>query len=86
MREKAEDEVEDQDSSTHVSFGDYVPREFRKRLQSSPLFSKDLIEPLIDYFVKLELTETSCASINDLNLVGEMNTNVFVFISIGFLL
>jgi len=69
VREKAEDEFEDRDSSTPVSFGDYVPKQFRQRLQSSSSIPKDLIEPLIDYFVKLELTETSCASINDLNLV-----------------
>ena len=78
VKEKAENEYEDRRSAAPVSFGDYVPTEFHKRLASSSAFSKDLVKPLIDYFIKLELTETSCASINDLNLVGKIEAAAFL--------
>ena len=71
--DKAEEKHDDRASSTRVSFADVVPQDFQKRLLSSSAFSRDLIEPITDYFMKLEMTETSCPSLSDLNLVGEID-------------
>lgn len=71
--DKAEDKYEDRASSTPVSFADFVPREFQKRLESSSVFSRDLIDPITDYFMKLEMAETSCPALSDLNLRGEFD-------------
>lgn len=84
--EKAEEKYEDRTSSTPVSFGDHVPKEFQRRLASSSSISKDLVEPLTDYFSKLEMTETSCASLADLNLVGRIHLTRIVSASVGLLL
>jgi hypothetical protein len=53
--DKAEEEYEDRTTSAPVSFADFVPEEFRKRLLSSSVFSRDLIESIIDYFIKSEI-------------------------------
>ncbi|CAF4537313.1 unnamed protein product [Rotaria sp. Silwood1] len=69
-RDKAEEKYEDQaTSSSPISFADIVPKEFQKRLSSSSFICKDLIRPFVDYFMKLEMTETSCSSLSDLNLI-----------------
>jgi hypothetical protein len=71
--DKAEGKYDDRASSTPVAFTDFVPRDFQKRLSSSSTFSHDLIEPITDYFIKLEMTETSCLALSDLNLTGEID-------------
>ena len=68
--DKAEEKYDNQLTSSLVSFADFVPKEFQKRLLSSSAFSKDFIEPITDYFMKLEMTETSCSTLSDLNLIG----------------
>ncbi|CAF1041616.1 unnamed protein product [Rotaria sordida] len=68
-RNKAEEKYDDRTTLSPISFADIVPKEFQKRLLSSSSFSKDLIQPFIDYFMKLEMTETSCLSLSDLNLI-----------------
>ncbi|CAF2402689.1 unnamed protein product [Rotaria sp. Silwood2] len=67
-RDKAEEKYDDRTASSPIPFADIVPKEFQKRLLSSSSFSRDLIQPFIDYFMKLEMTETSCSSLSDLNL------------------
>ena len=69
-RDKAEDKSKDRSGSTAISFADFIPKDFQRRLTSSSSIPNDLIQPLTDYFMKLEMTETSCASLNDLNLIG----------------
>lgn len=71
-RDKAEKIYEDQSPASPVSFASFVPEEFQKRLRSSSWIPKHLIEPLTDYFSKLEMTETSSLSLADLNLIGTM--------------
>lgn len=56
-----------------VSFADVVPKEFAKRLLSSSSFPRDLVSPLTDYFSKLEMTETGCTNLSDLNLIGKID-------------
>ncbi|CAF3307332.1 unnamed protein product [Rotaria socialis] len=68
-REKAEEKYDDRATPSPVSFADFVPGDFQKRLSSSSSISKDLIQPLTDYFMKLEMTETSCNTLSDLNLI-----------------
>ncbi|CAF5229154.1 unnamed protein product, partial [Rotaria magnacalcarata] len=67
-REKAEEKYDERATSSPVSFADFVPGYFKKRLSSSSSISKDLIQPLTDYFMKLEMTEASCDTLSDLNL------------------
>lgn len=85
-REKAEDKYDDRATSSPVSFADFVPGDFQKRLSSSSTFPKDLIPSLIDYFMKLEMTEVGCTSMNDLNLVGKRNKLSIVFSLLIYLL
>ncbi|UJR16788.1 hypothetical protein I4U23_003687 [Adineta vaga] len=66
--DKAEEKYNDRPKSSPVSFSSFVPKEFQRRLLSSSLFSRDLIEPITDYFIKLEMTEAACSTLSDLNL------------------
>ena len=67
--DKAEEIYEDHSASSPVAFSDFVPQDFQKRLRSASI-PKHLIEPITDYCSKLEMTETSCLSLTDLNLIG----------------
>lgn len=83
-KDKAEAVYEDRSSASPVSFASFVPQEFQKRLRSSSI-SKHLIEPLTDYCSKLEMTETSSLSLDDLNLIGTNNEkNLLSFIVFRF--
>ena len=73
VTEKAEEKYDDRQPTIPVSFADFVPKEFQKRLSSSSSFARDLIEPITDYFMKLEMTETGCSSLADLNLIGKIH-------------
>lgn len=74
--DKAEEIYADHSASSPVAFSDFVPQDFQKRLRSSSI-PKHLIEPITDYCSKLEMTETSCLSLTDLNLIGMMGTIEF---------
>ncbi|UJR19656.1 hypothetical protein I4U23_022791 [Adineta vaga] len=69
----AEDKSNDHATGLAISFADFVPKVFQKRLLSSSLFSRDLIEPITDYFMKSEMTDASCTSLSDLNLIEYSN-------------
>ena len=59
---------------------DFVPEEFRKRLSSSTLFPRDLIEPIVNYFIRTEMMKTACPTLSDLNLIG--NSSIRFFLSV----
>ena len=70
--DKAEEVYDDRIASeAPVSFADFVLGDIRKRLLSSSMFSKDLIEPILDYLIKSEMLETACPTLSDLNLTGQ---------------
>jgi hypothetical protein len=75
-RDKAEEKYDDRSTSPVVSFADFVPAEFQRRLTSSSSIPRDLIHPLTNYFCHLEMTETSCSHLSDLNLIGKSMTIV----------
>ena len=66
----AEDKSDGRQAGLAVSFADFVPKVFQKRLLSSSLFPRELFEPITDYFMKSEMTEANCVSLSDLNLIG----------------
>ena len=67
--ELAEEKYEDKRSSKPVAYTDFIPRELQKQLASASI-PRDLVEPIVDYYLKMEMMETGCASLSDLNLVG----------------
>ena len=71
--EHAEEKYEDKQPSKPVAYTDFIPRELQKQLASSSI-PRDLVEPIVDYYLKMEMMETGCGSLSDLNLVGETST------------
>ena len=66
----AEDKYEGQQPGLAVSFADFVPKVFERRLLSCSLLPRELFGPVTDYFMKSEMTDANCVSLSDLNLIG----------------
>ncbi|CAF1140308.1 unnamed protein product [Adineta ricciae] len=69
----AEDKSDGQQSGLAVSFADFVPKVFQRRLLSCSLFPRELFGPITDYFMKSEMTDANCISLSDLNLIEYSN-------------
>ncbi|CAF1377521.1 unnamed protein product [Adineta steineri] len=71
--DEAADKFDSRKARKPISFAEFVPRRFERRLVSSSLFSQNLIEPITNYFIKLETTDANCSSLYDLNLIEYSN-------------